>query len=121
VTDTVLEPTTGQACPALSNVTILVSNYLSVPHPEPFWNTVLDSALGGFDQALRALLPSIHVPAGSRVVLVDVYNPSIGREGLGLIQRRLGYTSGFNFDFHPTNVGHAFIAERFASVWQGLQ
>ena len=121
VTDTVVDPTTGLACPALSNVTILVSNYLSVPHPEPFFNAVLDSALSGFDQALRAVLPSIRVPAGSRVVLVDVYNPSIGREGLGLIQRRLGYTSGFDFDFHPTNSGHAFIAAQFAAVWQGLQ
>ena len=121
VADTVLDPTNGLACPALSNVTILVSNYLSVPHPEPFWNAVLGQALGGFDQALRAVLPMIPVPAGSRVVLVDVYNPSIGREGLGLIQRRLGYTSGFDFDFHPTNAGHAFIAAQFAAAWQGLQ
>jgi hypothetical protein len=121
VADTIVEPTTGLPCPKLSNVTILVSNYLSVPHPEPIVNAVLDGALSGFDQALRFVLSTINVPAGSRVVLVDVYNPSIGREGLGLIQRRFGYTSGFDFDFHPTNSGHAFIAAQFAAVWQGLQ
>jgi hypothetical protein len=120
VTSTVLEPTTGLPCPALSNVTILVSNYYSIPHPEPFVNAVLDQALSGFDQALRGVLASLNVPAGSRVAVVDLYGPSVGREGLLLVDRRFGYTSGFNFEVHPTNAGHAFIAAQFAAAWRGL-
>ena len=121
VSQSVLEPTTGVPCPALRNVTILVSNYISIPHPEPFWNGVLDQALRGFDQALRFVLQSVNVPAGSRLAVVDVYTPSIGREGLLLIDRRGGYTGGFDFDAHPTNSGHTFIAAQFADAWRQLQ
>lgn len=121
VSETILDPATGQPCPALSNVTILVSNYYSIPHPDPQIRALLDSALGGFDSALRFLLPSIPVPPGSRVVLVDLFNPSLDRQGLVLIQRRLGLTSPFDFDVHPTNAGHAFIADQFAAAWKSVQ
>jgi hypothetical protein len=121
VSDTVVEPTTGLACPALSNVTILVSNYYSIPHPEPYLNAVLDAVLSGFDRALRGVLASVNVPQGSRIVVVDLYTPSLGREGLVLIDRRNGYTGGFDFDPHPTNAGHSFIAAQFAAAWKNLQ
>lgn len=121
VSESVLEPTTSAACPPLRNVTILVSNYYSIPHPEPFWNALLDNALTGFNQALRWVLQSVNVPAGSRLGVVDLYTPSIGREGLVLVQRRGGYTSGFDFDSHPTNSGHTFIAAQFAAAWRRLQ
>lgn len=121
VSDTVVDPTTGLPCPALSNVSILVSNYYSIPHPEPFPNAVLDSVLRGFDQALRGVLASVNVPAGSRLTVVDLFTPSLGREGLVLVRRRLGYTGGFDFDSHPTNAGHAFIAAQFAAAWKAQQ
>lgn len=107
-------------CPSLSNVTILVSNYYSIPHPDPTLNALLNQVLAGFDQALRALLPLVNVPAGSRVELVDLYNPSLGRESLVLIGRRFGL-SPTSFEVHPTNAGHAFIAAEFAATWKNLQ
>jgi hypothetical protein len=110
----------GQPCRALQNVTILVSNYYSIPHPVPAVFEQLDSALRGFDQALRFWLPQVNVPPGSRVVPVDLYTPSLGRQGLVTIQRRLGVSGPFNFDVHPTNLGHAFIAGEFKKVWNSL-
>lgn len=118
---TVVDPVTGLACRPLANVTILVSNYYSIPHPEPLVFAQLDAALRGFDQVLQLLLPSLVVPAGSRVALVDLYNPSIGREGLLLIERRLGYAGGFDFEIHPTNLGHTFIAQQFERVYLAPQ
>jgi hypothetical protein len=120
VASPVLEPTTGLPCPALSNVTILVSNYYSIPHPDPVLNALLDQALRGFDQALRFFLSSVNVPAGSRLAVVDLYTPSIDKQGLVLIQRRLGFTGPFDFEVHPTNAGHAFIAAQFAATWKNL-
>ena len=102
-------------------MTILVSNYYSIPHPVPIIAAQLDAALQGFDQALSFLLPLVHVPAGSKVAMVDLYTPSLGRQGLVAIQRRLGFEGPFNFDIHPTNVGHAFIAQQFQEAWQKLQ
>lgn len=116
----VLDPVTGTACPALQNVTILVSNYYSIPHPEPAIFQLLDAALQGFDQALRFALQAVPVPAGSRVAVVDLYSPSIGRTGLVTIQRRLGFQGPFDFDIHPTNLGHSFIAGEFARAWSNL-
>jgi lysophospholipase L1-like esterase len=116
----VLDPVTFAPCPALNNVTILVSNYYSIPHPLPAVSAQLDAALQGFDQALRFWLQFVHVPAGSRVAVVDLYSPSETRQGLVTIERRLGFNSPFDFDVHPTNAGHAFIARQFESVWQGL-
>ena len=115
------DPVTGEACPALSNVTILVSNYYSMPHPVPAINAQFDEALKGFDQALRLFLAQVPVPPGSRIVYVDLYTPSLGRQGLVTIERRLGYTGPFDFDIHPTNLGHAFIAQQFELAWKNAQ
>jgi len=116
----VLDPVTFLSCRALQNVTILVSNYYSIPHPVPAVFEQLDSALQGFDQALRFWLQSVVVPAGSRIALVDLYSASLGRQGLVTIQRRLGFSGPFDFDIHPTNLGHAFIADEFKKVWNSL-
>jgi len=117
----VLDPVTGLPCRALRNVTILVSNYYSLPHPVPLFFGLLDSAVRGFDQGLRFWLKEkVVVPAGSRVEVVDLYTPSLGRQGLVTIQRRLGYNGPLDFDFHPTNLGHAFIAGEFKKKWNSL-
>jgi hypothetical protein len=115
-----LDPVTGQPCHALNNVTILVSNYYSIPHPDPLVSAQLDAALRGFDQALRYWLHFVSVPTGSRVAFVDLYTPSVGRQGLVTIQRRLGFEGVFDFDIHPTNLGHSFIAAQFERVWRSL-
>jgi len=115
------DPVTGMACPALSNATILVSNYYAMPHPVPEINAILDDALRGFDQALQFFLAALPVPPGSRIIYVDLYTPSLGRQGLVTIDRRLGYTGPFEFDIHPTNLGHAFIARQFELAWMSGQ
>jgi hypothetical protein len=120
VASPVLDPITLLPCRALSNVTILVSNYYSIPHPVPQVFAQLDAALRGFDQALRYFLQFTPVPQGSRVAIVDLYSASLGRQGLVTIERRLGLQGPFNFDIHPTNLGHAFIAQEFETVWSGL-
>src|SRR6187399_1720839 len=116
----VLDPITGQPCRPLTNVTILVSNYYRIPHPVPAVAQQLDAALSGFDQALRFWLQFTHVPQGSRVAVVDLYAASEGREGLLLIEKRLGFSGPFDYEIHPTNMGHSFIAREFEAVWQGL-
>lgn len=115
-----LDPVTLQPCRALTNVTILVSNYYSMPHPVPVVFDQLDAALRGFDQALRYWLQFVSVPQGSRVAIVDLYSASLGRQGLVTIERHLGYEAVFDFNIHPTNLGHAFIAAEFERVWNGL-
>jgi len=121
VSTPVVDPATGAVCSPLSNVTILVSNDYSIPHPVAQVNDPLDSALSGFDMALQFLVPQMHVPSGSRLALVDLYHPSLGREGLVLIERRLGLTSPLGFEVHPTNAGHAFIAVQFAAACLKIQ
>jgi len=116
----VLDPVTLLPCRALANVTILVSNYYSIPHPVPAIFAQLDAALQGFDLALRYWLQFLHVPAGSRVAMVDLYHASLGRQGLVTIERRLGLQGPFDFDIHPTNLGHSFVAQEFERVWSGL-
>jgi GDSL-like lipase/acylhydrolase family protein len=120
VASPVLDPVTLLPCRPLANVTILVSNYYSIPHPVPAIFAQLDAALRGFDQALRYFLYFTPVPAGSRVAVVDLYSASLGRQGLVTIDRRLGMQGPFDFDIHPTNLGHSFIAEEFESVWNSL-
>lgn len=115
------DPVTGQPCPALTNATILVSNYYSIPHPDPAIFALLDTALQGFALVLNAAISAVPVPPGSRVAVVDLYTPSIGRTGLLLIGRHLGYGGPLNFEIHPTNLGHSFIANRFAAAWRSLQ
>ena len=119
----VLDPWTGLPCRALDGVTILVSNYYSIPHPvQPVFEQ-LDALLRGFDQSLRFLISQVSVPAGSRVAVVDLYTPSLGRQGLVTIERRNGFPGPgpFDFDPHPTNLGHAFIAREFERAWKRLQ
>lgn len=117
----VLDPVTKQKCRALQNVTILVSNYYVIPHPVPEVFQLLNAAVQGFNQALSFLvLQQVVVPTGSRIAVVDLYTPSLGRQGLVTIQRRLGYTGPFDFDIHPTNLGHAFIAGEFKKAWNSL-
>jgi hypothetical protein len=120
VASPVLDPITSQPCPALQNVTILVSNYYSIPHPIPLVFQQLDAVLQGFDQALRFWLSLVNVPDGARLAVVDLYTPSLGRRGLVTIERRLGFEGPFDFDVHPTNLGHSFIAHQFQRVWTGL-
>jgi hypothetical protein len=117
----VRDPLTGAPCPALSDVTILVSNYYRIPHPVPAIDAQLDGALQAFDQLLRLFLQAIPVPSGSRVAIVDLYSASEGRTGLVLIERRLGFSSPLVFDPHPTNLGQTFIAQQFEAVWNALQ
>jgi hypothetical protein len=116
----VLDPFTGQPCPPLANVTILVSNYYHIPHPVPAVQAQLDAALQGFDFVLRTLLPGVPVPAGSRIALVDLYTPSLDRQGLVNVERRLGFSGPLDFDVHPTNLGHTFIAREFERAWREL-
>jgi hypothetical protein len=116
----VLDPVTLLPCRALANVTILVSNYYSIPHPVPAVFAQLDAAVRGFDQALRYWLQFTHMPQGSRVAVVDLYSASLERRGLVTIERRLGLQGPFDFDIHPTNLGHSFIAQEFESVWKNL-
>lgn len=117
----VFDPFTKQKCRALQNVTILVSNYYIIPHPVPEVFQFLNAAVQGFNQALSVfVLQQVVVPAGSRIAVVDLYTPSLGRQGLVTIQRRLGYTGPFDFDIHPTNLGHAFIAGEFKKAWNSL-
>ena len=118
---TVLDPITGLPCPRLTNVTILVSNYYSIPHPIPAIAARLDMALRGFDFVLSALLPQVPLSDGSRVEKVDLFTPSLGRQGLVVIERRLGFEGPLDFDVHPTNVGHTFIAQQFKQKWLSLQ
>ena len=118
----VRDPVTDQPCRALANITILVSNYYSIPHPVPAVAALLDQLLQGFDQALQFWLAQIQVPTGSHLALVDLYTPSLGRQGLVTIERRLGNPGPgpFDFDPHPTNLGHAFIAHQFEKAWNAL-
>jgi lysophospholipase L1-like esterase len=117
----ILDPITHAPCPRLTNVTILVSNYYHIPIPVPEVNAQVDAALSGFDQVMQALLPSVNVPSGSKIAYVDLYGASAERQGLVLVERRLGFTGPFDWDPHPTNLGHTFIAQEFAKVFRSLQ
>jgi hypothetical protein len=121
VSSPVRDPVTNAPCPPLTNVTILVSNYYRIPVPVTAVDALFDAALSGFDQALRYVLQFVQVPAGSKVGYVDLYAASEGREGLVLIERRLGFTGPFDFEIHPTNLGHAVIAQEFEKVFNSLQ
>lgn len=37
-----------------------------------------------------------------------------------LYERRLGFEGPFDFDIHPTDLGHTFIAGEFEKVWKRL-
>jgi hypothetical protein len=121
VSSPVLDPRSNAPCRRLTNVTILVSNYLSIPHPDPVVNAQLDAALRGFDFVLKLFLSSLPVPSGSRVAVVDVFTPSLDQQGLLLIDKRNGYNGPFDFEVHPTNAGHSFIAGQFEDAWKRIQ
>jgi lysophospholipase L1-like esterase len=100
---------------AAANVTILVSNYYTIPHPVPAMFQLTRPAW--FRQALRYWL--------------QFTTCHRARESPSSISRRprasKGATSSgarlhgpFDFDIHPTNLGHSFIAHEFEAVWQGL-
>jgi len=38
-----------------------------------------------------------------------------------LVERRFGFDGPLDWDPHPTNLGHRFIATEFAKVFQALQ
>ena len=115
----VRDPFTGLPCPRLSNVTILVANYYSIPLVEGLPPQV-PQLLQAFNAALAAALAAVPVPPGSRLALVDLYTPSVGRTGLVLIERRGGFDGPFEFDPHPTNAGYAFIEQQFQAVLDSL-
>ena len=112
----VMDPFTHRPCRRLQNVTILVSNYYQIPHPDPMIAAQFDAALQGFDMLLRGGLPLLHVPAGSRVAVVDLYSLSKEHAANFVLTSRPG-----GFDIHPTNLGHTLIAREFEKVWQSIQ
>ena len=121
-----LDPRTGQArsCPGLPNVTVLIANNYTLPVPDPTLNAQLDLLARTYDQLLRGILSStVPVPAGSRVGIADLYTAFKDRNGLLLIQKKNGITGPGSFDFevHPTNAGHAAIAQAFQRAWAALQ
>lgn len=111
-----LDPITHQPCRRLQNVTILVSNYYRIPHPDPAIAARFDAALQGFDAVLRMGLASLNVPAGSRVALVDLYGASLEHPENWVLTQGPG-----GFDIHPTNVGHTRIAAAFQKAWASLR
>jgi len=120
-----VDPQTGQArlCAGLPNVTVLIANNYTLPHPDPTTSALLDLAARGYAQYLQGFLSSVPVPAGSRVGIVDLYTAFEGRNGLLLIQKKNGITGPgpFDFEVHPTNAGHVVIAQEFARAWAALQ
>ena len=112
----VMDPFTGAPCRRLENVTILVSNYYQIPHPDPTTAAAIDQAIQGFDFVLRIGLQNINKPAGTKVAVVDLYNMS--KEQLGDIVLLHGPGG---FDVHPTNHGHTLIAKEFQKVWNSIQ
>lgn len=119
VSSPVRDPVTGVPCPPLQNVAILVANYYSIPPVEGL-PALLPILLENFNKALAAAVALVPVPAGSHLALVDLHTPSLGREGLVLIERRGGFDGPLDFDPHPTNAGHAFIAQEFEKVLSNL-
>ena len=111
----VLDPVTGEPCRSIDGVSILVSNYYAIPHPDPVVAAQYEMALRGFDQALRAWLGTLQVPDGSRVTYVDVYSVTAGRRGL--VRGFDGSVPGV-YNVHPTTLGHVVIAKAFADAWK---
>lgn len=113
----------GSGIPGIS---VLVSNYYSFDHPDPQIEFVLDLALQSFSDSLRnriaRLQADIHATGRTaRVGFVDTYSAMDGRSGLLLIERRNGFSGGFEFEIHPTNAGHGVIAGEFEAAWKALQ
>lgn len=115
-------PGNTQACPGLPKVTVLVANNYTLPHPNAAIRQALDSFAAGYDQLLRLALSGVYVPRESRIVLVDLYRALKGRSGLFLIEKPGGITGPgpFDFDPHPTTLGHAAIAREFERAWEAV-
>lgn len=111
--DPITYPGTSTPCPAVPNVTILVSNYPRMPG--------LETALLIFSDLLEAALAGIIVPEGSNVLFVDLFTPSLDRHGLVLGERDPHADPEEDINVHPTNLGHMFIARQFEAAWQTLQ
>ena len=118
------DPQTGLArvCPGLPNVTVLIANNYGLPIPDdPALTAYLDFVAMTYDQLLRGILLTVPVPAGSRVGVADLYTAFKGRNGLLLIQKKNGTGPGiFDYEVHPTNAGHAAIADEFGRAWASL-
>lgn len=100
----ILDPFTGQPCRRLHNVTILVSNYYQIPHPDPGTAALIDQAIQGFDFVLRQGLQNLNVPAGSKVAVVDLYTMSKQQQADIVLLHGPG-----GFDIHPTKIGRAHV------------
>jgi hypothetical protein len=116
-------PGRAQQCPGLPNVTVLVANNYSVPHPDPTIARTLDGFAASYDQLLRRALSSVTVPAGSRVAVVDLYSAFRGLRGALLIRNGEAATGSgsLGIEVHPNNLGHLVIAREFQRAWDGLQ
>lgn len=112
----VVDPFTNRPCRRLQNVTVLVSNYYRIPHPDPSVAAQFDAALKGFDFVLRMGLQGLNVPAGSKVAVVDLYTMSLDHSAEFVLTDRPG-----GYDIHPTNLGHTLIAKEFQKVWGSIQ
>jgi hypothetical protein len=115
------------SCPAgIPGITLLVSNYFGFNHPDPAIDQLFDLALESFSASLAGRVAQIQTDIGvagktARVGFVDTFSAMDARRGLLLIERRNGFTGGFDFEMHPTNAGHSVIADEFARVWKALQ
>lgn len=110
----------------IPGIRVLVANYYSFNHADPQINFVLNLAIQTFSAGLQERIAQIRADiqtAGktARVGLVDTLSAMEGRQGLLLIERRNGFTGGFEFEIHPTNAGHSVIAKEFERVWTSLQ
>jgi lysophospholipase L1-like esterase len=110
----------------ISGIKVLVFNYYSFDHPDPQIDMLLDLALRTFGASLEARIAQIQadiaqVGKTARVGFVDTFSAMEGRPGLLLIERRNGFTGGFDFEIHPTNAGHSVIAAEFAKIWATMQ
>jgi lysophospholipase L1-like esterase len=110
----------------IPGIKVLVSNYYGFNHPDPQIEFLLDLALRSFGASLSARVAHIQsditaTHKTARVGYVDTFSAMEGRQGLLLIEKRNGFTGGFDFEIHPTNAGHAVIAREFERVWNTMR
>ena len=110
----------------IPGIKVMVFNYYSFDHPDPQVDALLDLALSAFSASVSARLAGIQadiVSSGrtAKVGFVDTFAAMDGRRGLLLIDKRLGFTGGLQFEIHPTNAGHSVIATEFARTWKMMQ
>ena len=97
----VLDPETLSPCPALDNVTILVSNYYSIPHPVPGVFALLDDRPARIRSSTATRAPvcssAAGIESGSRRPL---YTFS-GTTGAGHDRTEVGFSRAFQFRRSP--------------------